>query len=53
MTMNKQERTQRTEDEAMLDFQRSQLTWKTWAIVAAVNAVAYVFFVGFAKIFGW
>ena len=53
MAMNKQERTKRKEDEAMLDFQRSQLTWKTWAIVAAVNAVAYVLFVGLTTIFGW
>ena len=51
--MNKQQKEDLAEANAILDFRERTLGVKDWAIIAAVGFVSYVFFVGLAQVFGW
>ena len=53
MTMNKQERDERAENNALLDFRESRMTWKQFAWFVLAMWATYVFFVGLTTIFGW
>lgn len=51
--MDKQQREDLAEANAIIDFRNQGMTWKHWAIVVAVTVVAYVFFTGLKTIFNW
>ncbi len=40
-----------TEDEEILEFRHRRLTWKDWGVIALLNFVIFVFFVGLKVIF--